>query len=128
MIVYRVSGKRDEYISVLLETPITIADLKEKTYGVLNSTQELFKKYGVTYSLENTKVIVRSIPLCFKGRKYWNDEYKLLTYIRKLFAEVVESVINTKGAMILPSSIHLAIATEACRGIKLNSNVLKIEM
>lgn len=114
---YKVRGKKHVYIAEKLRKPITIFDLDESVCELLMSNRNVLQEFGLSCEVDNEgRLLVTGVPKCFLRNKYWDDDSRLIAFTRKLLLEMTESLMSAKTIMILPSSIHHAIATEACRG------------
>ena len=113
---YRIVGTK-QFFSVELYMPILINELEPKKCELLVSNETLLRKFGIKLKSESNDCLkVTNIPRCFLKKRSFDSDFKMACSVRNLLLEIVESLDSTKGASILPRSIHNAIASEACRG------------
>lgn len=62
--------------------------------------------------------MIHAVPECLRKNKYNYDEFKLQLNIKNLLNELLESIGRySSPSSNLPSTIHNAIAMEACHGM-----------
>ncbi|KAK0159568.1 hypothetical protein PV327_010664 [Microctonus hyperodae] len=108
---------KNQLISIELECPINIADIRNDIAELMIKNNELFMNFGLKLTCDkitNAILIIKTIPKCFQRKKY--NPIILTSLIRQLLMEIINKIINGIGLNNLPLTIHNAIASEACHG------------
>ncbi|XP_050599891.1 uncharacterized protein LOC126927972, partial [Bombus affinis] len=92
----------------------------QKSYKNPIVFHQIKRSYNHTTScdvVDNNTVMIRAVPECLRKNKYYHDELKLKLKVQNLLNELVQnfsSYDSNYATNILPSTIHNAIAMEAC--------------
>lgn len=106
-----------ELLSINLRDPLSMEFPIEKC-NLLLRNKMLLRKYGISLgsSKENT-LLIRTIPQCLVTNSDPCNSKKILPKLHSLLNDVLKNR-NTSQTNALPLTIHNAIASEACHGIR----------
>lgn len=105
-----------EMLSINLRDPLAM-ELPTEVCDLLLRNKMLLKKYGINLgSLKENTLLIRTIPRCLVTNSDPYNNEKILPKIYSLLNEMLNN--ETNRVDVLPLTIHNAIASEACHGIR----------